>query len=72
MGMAAPVVPSPAEAVYSLPEPPSAASPRVLENDAVWHPSGAPEPLVIDLPSFFERLLGAKNDPNAAVVRDAG
>lgn len=45
--------------------------PRILAGEAVWHPTGAPEPFVLGLPAFFERVLGAKNDPNAAVVRDA-
>jgi Uma2 family endonuclease len=31
--------------------------PEVLDNDLSWHPSGAPEPLTIDLPSLFRSVL---------------
>lgn len=30
-------------------------TPRVLRDQLVWHPSGAREPLVVDVPAFFDR-----------------
>lgn len=32
--------------------------PEVLAETLEWHPSGAPEPLAIDLPALFESVLG--------------
>ena len=34
------------------------AEPHIVRQTLAWHPPGAPEPLVIDLPAFFRDALG--------------
>ncbi len=34
---------------------PERATPHVLREQLVWHPAGAKEPLIVDLPAFFDR-----------------
>jgi hypothetical protein len=38
---------------------PAEARPKVLTDRMVWAPAGAAQPLVIDIPAYFEARVGA-------------
>jgi Uma2 family endonuclease len=48
---------------------PGEAGVELHDEELVWHPAGAPEPLVIDVAAYFTRVLGPDPDAEPGVGR---
>lgn len=56
--------------VFEVSEPGAPDRYQLCTREVAWHPAGAPGPLVINVPAYFERVLGVGGGPDTAVVTE--